>query len=152
MEKKKRKVKKKEKKKDFVEPELVKYKEKLDEVTMLHRVSPPHTISDRNAKQNFAPVDRRKILALLSTISVETWNYKNQNPSIRHIGPMSQDFSATFGVGEDNRHINMVDAFGVALSSIQALYEMVQERDARIEALEQKVEESQAIKELATTL
>ena len=65
---------------------------------------------------------------------------------------MSQDFSATFGVGEDNRHINMVDAFGVALSSIQALYEMVQERDARIEALEQKVEESLAIKELTTTL
>ncbi len=65
---------------------------------------------------------------------------------------MAQDFYSTFGVGEDNRHINMVDAFGVALASIQALYEMVQERDARIEALEQKVEESQAIKELTTTL
>ncbi len=109
-------------------------------------------LTDRNAKQNFAPVDRRKILALLSTVPVESWNYKSQDPGIRHIGPMSQDFYSTFGVGEDNRHINMVDAFGVAMSSIQALYEMVQERDARIEALEQKVEESLAIKELTTTL
>ncbi len=65
---------------------------------------------------------------------------------------MSQDFSATFGVGEDNKHINMVDAFGVAMASIQALYEIVQEKDARIEALEQKVEESLAIKELSAAL
>ncbi len=144
---------KEKEKKEFVEPELIKHEDKLDEVTMNQSGgSPPIAPSDRNAKQNFAPADKRKILDLLSTISVETWNYKNQNPNIRHIGPMSQDFYSTFGVGEDNRHINMVDAFGVALSSIQALYEIVQERDARIEALEQKVEESQAIKELTTTL
>ncbi len=47
MEKKKRKVKKKEEKKDFVEPELVKHEEKLDEVTMGNNnfVSPGNELS-----------------------------------------------------------------------------------------------------------
>ena len=74
--------------------------------------------SDRNVKENFDLVDRRDILARLASISVETWNYKFQRPSIRHIGPMAQEFAAAFNVGEDDRHINMVDAFGVALASI----------------------------------
>ena len=97
--------------------------------------------SDRNVKENFDLVDRRDILARLASISVETWNYKFQRPSIRHIGPMAQEFAAAFNVGEDDRHINMVDAFGVAIASIQALYEMVQEKDAKITALEQRLKE-----------
>ena len=100
--------------------------------------------SDCNAKENFAPVDRHDILARLATIPVETWNYKSQSLTIRHIGPMAQDFAAAFDVGEDNKHINMVDAFGVALASIQALYEMVQKKDAKISALEQRLKELQS--------
>ena len=105
-------------------------------------VPPPYDCiapSDLNAKENFAPIDRREILARLASISVETWNYKFQSPTIRHIGPMAQGFAAAFGVGEDDKHINIVDAFGVALASIQALYEMIQEKDAKITALEQRL-------------
>ncbi len=95
--------------------------------------------SDRAVKENFNMVDRREILTRLANISVESWNYKFQNPNIRHIGPMAQDFASAFGVGEDDKHINMVDAFGVALASIQALYQMVQEKDAKITALEERL-------------
>jgi hypothetical protein len=95
--------------------------------------------SDRNVKENFAIIDRREILARLANISVESWNYKFQSPNIRHIGPMAQDFASAFGVGGDDKHINMVDAFGVALASIQALYEMIRERDAKITALEERL-------------
>lgn len=95
---------------------------------------------DRNVKENFGSVDRHEILALLITVPVETWNYKTQGPAIRHIGPMAQGFAAAFGVGEDDRHINMVDAFGVTLASIQALYEVIREKDARISALEHQVD------------
>ncbi|MCI0454182.1 MAG: tail fiber domain-containing protein [Candidatus Dadabacteria bacterium] len=95
--------------------------------------------SDRNIKENFALVDRHQILAHLATMPVESWNYKFQSPDIRHIGPMAQDFASAFGVGEDEKHINMVDAFGVALASIQALYEMIQDRDAKISALEERL-------------
>ena len=99
--------------------------------------------SDLNAKENFAPIDRHEILTRLANVSVESWNYKFQSPAIRHIGPMAQDFAAAFGVGEDDKHIGMVDAFGVAIASIQALYEMVQEKEAKIIVLEQRLKELQ---------
>ena len=96
-------------------------------------------LSDRDAKANFAPVDGRKLLERLTAISIETWNYKAQDASIRHIGPMAQDFHEAFGVGEDERHITTIDADGVALAAIQGLYEIVKEKDARIAALEARL-------------
>jgi hypothetical protein len=52
---------------------------------------------------------------------------------------MAQDFCAAFGVGEDDTHINTVDADGLALAAIQGLYHLVQEKDARITALEARL-------------
>lgn len=78
-------------------------------------------LSDRNAKEQFESTNGREILARLALIPIGTWKYKAQDDSIRHIGPMAQDFYAAFGVGEDNRHITTVDADGVALAAIQAL-------------------------------
>ena len=100
---------------------------------------PPVTPSDRNIKENFAQVNRNQILDSLLTLSVETWNYKTQSTDIRHIGPMAQDFAGAFGVGEDDKHINMIDAFGVTLASIQALNEKIEQRDAKIRELEKKI-------------
>ena len=55
----------------------------------------------------------------------------NSSPTrLRHISPIAQDFSAAFGVGEDDTHINTVDADGVALAAIQGLYHLVQQKDA----------------------
>ena len=93
------------------------------------------SISDRNAKANFAALDGRDVLARLAQIPIQTWNYKSQDPSIRHIGPMAQDFYAAFGVGHDDKHISTVDADGVALAAIQGLYQLVQEKDAQIASL-----------------
>ncbi len=79
-------------------------------------------LSDRAAKRGFAPVDRGRLLERLDRVPIARWSYKAQAPSIRHMGPMAQDFSAAFGLGEDNRHIDTVDADGVALAAIQGLY------------------------------
>ncbi len=49
------------------------------------------------------------------------------------------DFAAAFAVGEDNTHINTVDAGGVALAAIQRLHQLVQEKEARIAALEARL-------------
>lgn len=95
--------------------------------------------SDRNVKENFAPVDGRDILERLSTIPIEAWNYKNQDPSVRHIGPMAQDFYAAFGVGADDKYIATVDADGVALAAIQRLYQIVQEKDVQIAELDARL-------------
>jgi hypothetical protein len=94
------------------------------------------TLSDRNAKTNFKPVDGKEVVRELATIPVSTWNYKTQNPAVRHMGPMAQDFHAAFKVGEDNRHITTLDSEGVALAAIKGLYAMVQEKDAQIAALQ----------------
>lgn len=99
------------------------------------------TRSDRNQKENFAPVDVQEFLAKVATLPIETWNYKDQNAAIRHIGPMAQDFAAAFGVGEDHRFINTVDANGVALAAIQGLYKLLQEKDAAISAMRAELDE-----------
>ena len=69
-----------------------------------------------------APADGSDVLARLASVPVSTWSYTSQDPSIRHMGPMAQDFRAAFGLGEDDKHISTVDADGVALAAIQALY------------------------------
>jgi len=97
------------------------------------------TLSDRNAKINFAPVDGREILKRVAGLPITTWSYRTQSPSIRHIGPMAQDWAA-FAVGEDDRYINSVDADGVALAAIQGLYEVVQDKDAQINMQQQRIE------------
>ncbi len=88
--------------------------------------------SDRAAKEHFVPVDARAILQRLVSLPVETWNLKSQDPAIRHIGPMAQDFAAAFAVGEDDTHISTIDADGVAFAAIQGLYQLVQDQNAQL--------------------
>jgi trimeric autotransporter adhesin len=92
------------------------------------------SLSDRNAKTNFAKISPRQILAGVASLPLGTWNYKAQDESIRHIGPTAQDFHAAFGVGEDERTITSIDADGVTLAAIQALNELVQEKDIALQA------------------
>jgi hypothetical protein len=101
-------------------------------------------LSDRNVKDNFAFVDGQEILEQLASIPIETWNLKSQDESIRHIGPMAQDFYTAFGVGEDERHISTTDADGVALAAIQRLYQLAQEKDAEIAVLKKRNEKVEA--------
>lgn len=82
-------------------------------------------VSDRNLKREFAPVDTDDVLERLATVPVTTWSYRAEDPSIRHLGPMAQDFKDTFGVGASEEFIFQVDADGVALASIQALHRRV---------------------------
>jgi hypothetical protein len=85
------------------------------------------SLSDSQAKAAVQPVDGRQVLAALMSIPVSTWSYRGQDPSIRHIGPMAQDFYSAFHVGTDNRYISTVDEEGVALAAIQELYRLVQQ-------------------------
>ena len=94
------------------------------------------SISDLNVKANFTSVDGQDVLASLAGIPITTWNYKAQDDSIRHMGPVAQDFYAAFGLGESDTSITTVDADGVALAAVQGLYQLSQEQAARIQALE----------------
>ena len=97
------------------------------------------SLSDRNSKTNLAVVNGREVLDRLTSLPLHTWNYKTQEKSVRHIGPMAQDFHAAFEVGEDDKHITTVDADGVAFAAIQGLNQVIQEKDARIFLLEKRL-------------
>ena len=64
--------------------------------------------------------------------SVGTWNLKSQDASIRHIGPMAEDFRKAFGVGDFEGRITSSDADGVALGAIQGLHQLLEEKDAEM--------------------
>jgi hypothetical protein len=98
-------------------------------------------VSDRNAKENFSAINPREVLEKVAALSVQSWNYKSQAASIRHIGATAQDFQAAFNVGETNTGITTIDADGVALAAIQGLNQKLEEKEARIKALENAVAE-----------
>ncbi|MEM7196402.1 MAG: tail fiber domain-containing protein [Pseudomonadota bacterium] len=97
-------------------------------------------VSDVNLKGNFNEVDQQDILQKVVDMPVEYWNYTADGQSIRHIGPMAQDFRNAFGLGDSEKRIHMVDANGINVAAIQALHQKIEEKDARIEKLEHQVQ------------
>ncbi len=102
-----------------------------------------NSLSDRNQKENFEAVDGQLLLERLAALEITTWNYKGQDPAIRHIGPMAQDFNALLPDlgGEGETYINSMDADGVALIAIQALYAQNQELAAENAELKAQVDD-----------
>ena len=101
-------------------------------------------LSDRNLKENIKPVDPKEVLQKVVSLPISTWNYKAQDPSIRHMGPMAQDFYAAFGLGADDRHITTIDADGVALAAIQGLYKLLKEKDKLITSQKREIQNLRA--------
>jgi hypothetical protein len=88
--------------------------------------------SDRNVKQDFAPVSPSDILDKVLQLPLSEWSYKF-DAATRHIGPMAQDFYSAFNVGQDEKYITTVDEGGVALAAIQGLNQKLEEKDAKIQ-------------------
>ena len=102
------------------------------------------SLSDRNAKEAFEPVNAQVVLDKVAALPLSTWKYKSQDASIRHIGPMAQDFKAAFGVGETDTGITTVDADGVALAAIQGLNQKVEEQSAQMKAKDAEIQDLKA--------
>jgi hypothetical protein len=107
----------------------------------------PCPISDRNKKENFAAIDPAVVLAEVAALQLMTWNYTFEDPSVRHLGPMAQDFKESFDLGASDTSIFTIDADGVALASIQALHAEVvtlrsekQRLEARLQRLESRLD------------
>lgn len=65
------------------------------------------------------PPSPAALLDELAALPVSTWRYKWDDPDVRHLGPMAQDFAAAFGLGENERWIETTDADGVNMVAIQ---------------------------------
>jgi hypothetical protein len=98
------------------------------------------TISDQNAKKNFAPVNGGDVLARLTAVPVEKWNYKWESDSATpNIGPMAQAFKAAFYPGRDDKSITTLEFDGVELAAIQGLNQKLSEKDAEIAELKARL-------------
>jgi hypothetical protein len=109
------------------------------------------SVSDRNAKEDFAAIKPAEVLARVVALPITEWKYKVEANGTEHLGPMAQDFHAAFHLnGADDRHISVVDEGGVALAAIQGLNQKLNEKDAEIQNLEKRLDELQAVvKQLA---
>jgi Chaperone of endosialidase len=101
----------------------------------------PGVPSDRNIKTDFAPLDAENILERLTALPMLSWRYTNEMSSVRHVGPMAQDFRAAFGLGHDDKFIEFVDEEGVALTAIQALNEKIKEQKVELEQKQAEITE-----------
>jgi trimeric autotransporter adhesin len=98
------------------------------------------SVSDRNAKKNFQPVDGMAVLDQLAAIPVEKWNYKwEPDTNTPHIGPMAQDFKGAFYPGRDDKSISTLEFDGVELAAIQGLNQKLRDKDVEIQELKQRL-------------
>ena len=100
-----------------------------------------HAASDRNLKEGFAAVSAPEVLEKVLKMPVSTWRFKSEEDTVRHIGPMAQDFKAAFGYGGSDTHITSTDADGVALVAIQGLNQKLEEKQAEIDSLKKEFTE-----------
>jgi hypothetical protein len=98
----------------------------------------PLCISDRDRKRAIAPADPQAVLAGVARLPISTWRYREEPEGVQHLGPMAQDFRATFGLGDDDRTYHAVDAHGVSLAAIQALARMIEKDEQRIHDLQRE--------------
>lgn len=104
------------------------------------------TISDKNAKKDFAAVNTESVLDKLAAIPIERWRYKWEGEQATlNIGPMAQDFKAAFYPGRDDKSITTLEFDGVELAAIQGLNRKLQHKDTEITALKQELAELKAL-------
>lgn len=101
-------------------------------------------ISDRNVKTAVRPVDPREVLNKVAAMPMNTWQYKAQDSSYRHMGPMAQDFYAAFHLGGTDTGIDTIDADGVALAAIQGLNSKLADKDREIDVLRAELTEQKS--------
>jgi len=100
------------------------------------------TISDRNAKKNFRPIDPGTVLEKLAAIPIAQWNYRwERDTDVPNIGPMAQDFKHAFYPGRDDKGISTLEFDGVELAAIQGLNQKLEATRAENAALKQSVAE-----------
>lgn len=88
------------------------------------------------------PVHGPDILERLVALPINLWTYDFDDPSVRHLGPMAQDFAAAFGLGDSDRMIDLIDANGVTMVAIQALYRRLTALEAEVADLRRRLDET----------
>jgi len=98
--------------------------------------------SSRSYKENFTAVNGLDVLSRLVALPIMTWDYIGSSEG-SHMGPVAEDFKASFGLAGDGKSISTVDADGIALAAIQGLNAKLESENAalraRLDALEARL-------------
>jgi hypothetical protein len=97
------------------------------------------SVSDRNAKQDFRPMDGDEVLSKIAAMKIESWRYKAEVSRARHVGPVAQDFRAAFGLGDSDKSITTVDIDGINMLAIQTLQRHVSELERQNRELSERL-------------
>jgi hypothetical protein len=100
----------------------------------------PSMPSSRVLKENFCPLDPEDILRKIDQLQVTRWNFKAETPSIKHIGPLSEDFYKIFKIGYADNKFAAIDTAGVSLAGVKALIDKAAAQQKQLDALENRVE------------
>jgi len=98
--------------------------------------------SSRATKENFLFVNGGDVLSRLRDIDVSTWNYTSEGRTVRHMGPMAEDFYRAFQLGTGNTSIGVQDLTGVSLAAIKELHQrtdQLQQKTVEVEQLREQV-------------
>ena len=98
-------------------------------------------VSDRNAKTMIEKADTVNVLERVMALRISEYSYKSQHESVRHMGPMAQDFHPLFGLGEDELRVSAMNLAGISLAAIQGLHAELEAERAEIDHLRNKVDE-----------
>ncbi|MEO8415486.1 MAG: tail fiber domain-containing protein [Ginsengibacter sp.] len=94
--------------------------------------------SSRMKKENFSDLNSNDLLQKISQLSIQKWKYKGTDEY--HIGPVAEDFYATFGLGTDDKGISTVDPAGIALAGMKELILINEKQNKLIEQLQERIE------------
>ncbi|HEY0594054.1 MAG TPA: tail fiber domain-containing protein [Thermoanaerobaculia bacterium] len=101
------------------------------------------SVSDRESKEAFLPIDGEEILGKLASLPITSWRYKDDPSGRRYIGPVAQDFHAAFGLGSETT-LATLDVDGVTLAAIQAVEQRTADLRADIAELREQLREINA--------
>jgi len=93
--------------------------------------------SSRTLKENYLTVDGEEVLSRVRALPITTWNMIGGDRSVRHLGPVAEDFYHAFGLGLGETTIGLGDIDGVNLAGVKAL-------EARTAALRRELDAREA--------
>ena len=95
-------------------------------------------LSSREAKTDKRALDEEAVAERIIDLPVESWRYipsvaealEGKTEGARHVGPMAEDFTETFGLG-DSVTIDLRDLAGVTLAAVKGLGKKIKRLEAR---------------------
>lgn len=99
-------------------------------------------MSSKGFKEDGAPVDSSEAVEAFKNLDVDSWKYKDGiADGGRHVGPYAEDVQRELGdeVAPGGKQIDVISMSGAQTAAIKGLAEKLDEQDATIEALTERL-------------